>query len=375
MSEWRKYKLEEVVRLKRGFDLATPKRRPGPFPVVGSAGISGWHDEGPVVGPAVVLGRAGSSMGVASYCDVDRFWPLNTSLFVEDFHGNDPRFVFYLFKITDLTGFDSGSAQPMLNRNYIRNVSVKIPDPAEQRLISGVLRALDDKIATNHRIAETARMLALSRFGAAIRNCETEQHELTAISEVLSRGIAPRYTDDPTQLLVLNQKCIRNGRVSIAPSRRTQQKAVPSQKLLQPNDILVNSTGVGTLGRVAVWRDTRHATVDSHVTIVRIDPNKADPACVGFAMLAAQEVVASLGEGSTGQTELSRTRLGTLTLAIPDLTSARCLHPLLDSLEAQGETSLNESVALAELRDALLPKLMSGEIQVREAERIVEDAT
>jgi type I restriction enzyme S subunit len=127
MSEWRERRLEDVVRLKRGFDLATRDRRPGPFPVVGSAGISGWHDEGPIPGPALVLGRAGSSMGVASYCETERFWPLNTSLFVEDFKGNDPRFIFHLFQLTDLTGYNSGSAQPMLNRNYIRDVVFLIP--------------------------------------------------------------------------------------------------------------------------------------------------------------------------------------------------------------------------------------------------------
>ena len=127
MSEWKSRRLEEVVQLKRGFDLATRDRRPGPYPVVGSAGISGWHDEGPIPGPALVLGRAGASMGVASYCEVERFWPLNTALFVEDFKGNDPRFIFHLFQVTDLTGFNSGSVQPMLNRNYIRNVCVRIP--------------------------------------------------------------------------------------------------------------------------------------------------------------------------------------------------------------------------------------------------------
>ena len=138
---------------------------------------------------------------------------------------------------------------------------------------------------------------------------------------------------------------------------------------------MVNSTGVGTLGRVALWESDYSATVDSHVTIVRVDPSKADLVCTGFAILAAQRHIESLGEGSTGQTELSRAQLGALSLTIPDANSSRRLRPVLDALEARGTAALDESATLSKLKDTLLPPLMSGEIRVREAERIVEDVT
>jgi type I restriction enzyme S subunit len=314
-------------------------------------------------------------MGVASYCEVERFWPLNTALFVENFLENDPRFMHYLFKVTDLTGFNSGSVQPMLNRNYIRNVSVRVPEPSEQRLIAATLGALDDKIAVNERLAGTARLLAQSRFMAAVEDGQAVELELASVAEFISRGIAPHYTDDPRQLIVLNQKCVRDGRAALAPSRHTLTSFVTQQKVLMPNDILVNSTGTGTLGRVALWLDDLPATVDSHVTIVRIDPGKADPVCAGFAMLGAQTLIESLGEGSTGQTELSRTKLGALTLRIPDKDDARQLRPLLDTLEARGTAAVDESATLAALRDTLLPRLLSGEIRVREAERVLGEVT
>jgi len=94
-------------------------------------------------------------MGKATYVPGD-FWPLNTALFVEDFLGNDPCFVYALLSLIDFSRYNSGAAQPMLNRNYIRNIPVPIPDLPEQQAISEVLGALDDKIAVNERIANTA---------------------------------------------------------------------------------------------------------------------------------------------------------------------------------------------------------------------------
>jgi hypothetical protein len=314
-------------------------------------------------------------MGVASYYETERFWPLNTALFVEDFKGNDPRFIFHLFQVTDLTGFNSGSVQPMLNRNYIRNVTVRIPDLNEQRAISMVLRALEDKIAINEAVSGTTRGLARAYFRAAVESADAHDVELSSAVEFLNRGVAPRYTEDESQLRVLNQKCIREGRVNLAPSRRTLSDKVPEGKLLRMCDVLVNSTGTGTLGRLARWTRQEACTVDSHITIVRFDARKVDPVCAGFAMLNAESEIEALGEGSTGQTELGRTQLSAVRINMPSRDRAVMLRPVLDALESRGDSALEESDSLAALRDTLLPKLMSGEIRVRDAERVVEEVT
>jgi type I restriction enzyme S subunit len=186
--------------------------------------------------------------------------------------------------------------------------------------------------------------------------------------------VAPKYSDDKSQLLVLNQKCIRSGRVSLGPARRTLTDKVPAAKLITYGDILVNSTGVGTLGRVAIWHHKKIATVDSHVTIVRFDEEKVDPIIAGFAMFDAQPKIEQLGEGSTGQTELSRLKLNRLKIRIPSQNQDSDLAAKIRTLEAQSDALLLQSKTIAELRDTLLPKLMSGELRVKDAERLVEDA-
>ncbi|SQD94887.1 Restriction modification system DNA specificity domain [Parafrankia sp. Ea1.12] len=368
MPEWRRISLADLVRLRRGFDLPAPERRAGRFPVVGSAGVSGWHDRGPLAGPGITLGRSGSSIGTVTYVPSD-YWPLNTVLFVEDFQGNDPRFLYFLLRTIDFTRFNSGSAQPSLNRNHIAAVELRAPEYPEQRAIAAVLGALDDKIALNHRLASTARELAEARYAAATRGPGRRELRLGDLVETLTRGITPRYTADDSALVVLNQKCVRAGRVDLAPARGTEPAAVPAAKRLRADDVLVNSTGIGTLGRVARWVHATRATVDSHVTVVRFVPDRLDPVCGAFSMLAAQPRITLMGEGSTGQTELSRAKLNDLVIAVPAAERCAGIGAELAALDARGEAAHAESAALARLRDALSPKLMSGEVRVRDAER------
>ncbi|MEV4788566.1 restriction endonuclease subunit S [Streptomyces tuirus] len=374
MSEWRATTLDQLVKLQRGHDLPTRQRRPGKIPVVGAAGPSGLHDTAIVKAPGVVVGRAGASMGHATYCEVD-FWPLNTSLYVTDFMGNEPRFVYYLLHLIDFSGFNSGAAQPMLNRNYIKQIPISLPEANEQRAIVAVIGALDDKIAVNKRIATTSHELGLALFAQAVLGGAGVEVTVGSVSSALTRGVTPKYSESPDDLVVINQKCIRGGRVSLTHSRLTLREKVKDPKLLYRNDVLVNSTGVGTLGRVARWTSDEDATVDSHITIVRFDEAQVDPVCAGFAMLRAQPEIEAMGEGSTGQTELRRTQLGRLEISLPSKEQQRKLRPKLDSLEERTDQALNESQTLATLRDTLLPQLMSGRLRVKDAEKIVEDAT
>lgn len=126
----------------------------------------------------------------------------------------------------------------------------------------------------------------------------------------VARGITPKYSEEEG-IVVLNQKCIRDYNVSLEASRLhdTEKRKVSEEKQLAKYDILVNSTGVGTAGRVAQWDKDIVATVDSHVTIVRPDITKIDPLYLGYAIKAQQRKIETFAEGSTGQTELNKQRL------------------------------------------------------------------
>ena len=159
---WREVTLGDVLTLQRGFDLPETERVPGSHPVIASTGPVGTHHAAAVQGPGVVIGRSGS-LGGGQFINAD-FWPLNTTLWVKDFHDNDRRFCYYLLKSLNLADFNAGSGVPTLNRNHIHPLPVRIPPLPEQRAIAHILGTLDDKIELNRRMNATLEEMARALF-------------------------------------------------------------------------------------------------------------------------------------------------------------------------------------------------------------------
>ncbi len=185
----------------------------------------------------------------------------------------------------------------------------------------------------------------------------TEWNELS-LSEVCSyigRGAAPAYTEN-RGVLVLNQRCVRDQRIDFSLGRRTDpdQRPVATERMLRRFDILVNSTGVGTLGRVAqVHKLPEPATVDSHVTILRSALQIVDPHYLGYAIRSVEADIAALGEGSTGQTELARTRLGSVVIPVPPRDEQRAIAAALGALDDKIEQNRRTAQALERLARAI----------------------
>ena len=133
---------------------------------------------------------------------------------------------------------------------------------------------------------------------------------IASLTLYVNRGITPKYTEDKERAIpVLNQKCIRGHKVNLEPARLNDlsKRKVTAEKILEKYDVLINSTGVGTLGRVAqFYGETGSATVDSHVTIVRPNPELIDPIYFGYLVKFKQSLIEGFAEGTTGQTELAR---------------------------------------------------------------------
>lgn len=161
-SNWRSCRLGDFIELKRGYDLPKSRREEGDVPVVSSSGVSGAHDKAKVASPGVVTGRYGT-LGKVFFLERD-FWPLNTTLYVKDFKGNDPRFVSYFLQTIDFLSCSDKAAVPGVNRNHLHEASVRVPDLEEQRAIANILGTLDDKIELNRRMSETLESMARALF-------------------------------------------------------------------------------------------------------------------------------------------------------------------------------------------------------------------
>ena len=178
---------------------------------------------------------------------------------------------------------------------------------------------------------------------------------LSEITSFLARGAAPKYTEKD-DFYVLNQKCIRDWRVSLKDARftDTEAKKVHDDRILRDNDILVNSTGQGTLGRVAQFlKLDRPATVDSHITIVRPTPDLVFPEYLGYVLKGRQNEIELLAEGSTGQTELSKLKLANLSIDLPPLDQQKKIANILSSLDEKIELNRRMNETLEQLGQAL----------------------
>ena len=192
---------------------------------------------------------------------------------------------------------------------------------------------------------------------------------LTLLKDVtteLRRGISPKYTEEPNGAIVINQKCIRNHTINFSLARKhDSSKRKIDGRELQIGDVLVNSTGVGTLGRIASVRYLDSITVvDSHVTVVRANDKKVSRAYLQGLLLENEKFIEASGAGTTGQTELRKEVLQEIKFPNP----AVALHQQFDSIiykinqEIANLEKMN--ISLSHVRNTLLPKLLSGELDM-----------
>jgi type I restriction enzyme S subunit len=154
---WTSGKLLDLCQLKRGYDLPTVERRDGPFPIVSSSGVSGRHHQRMATGPGVVTGRYGT-IGEVFFMEED-FWPLNTALYVCDFKGHEPRFVYYALSGIDFMIYSDKGAVPGINRNHLHEHPVTCSPVVLQRAFAHTLQPLFERQRLNR--AETETLVAL----------------------------------------------------------------------------------------------------------------------------------------------------------------------------------------------------------------------
>jgi len=277
-----------------------------------------------------------------------------------------------------ITQCSNKATMASLNQDVIARIPVKLPDPHMQISISSVLSSYDDLIENNRRriqLFEQAARLLYKEWFVHLRfpghehvktvNGVPEGWERSSVglaSSYISRGITPKY-DEEAPGLVINQKCIRHQRVDMALARR-QSKAVPPDKAVRFGDVLVNSTGKGTLGRVAQFlANVEDCTVDSHVTIAR-PTNDVPVHLYGHSIASQEALLETMGRGATNQTELSKDTVAELPLLLPGKLLAAQFEQFAGQTAEQVRNLMEQNERLAQARDLLLPRLMSEEIRV-----------
>ena len=375
MSAWREALLGDVIELKRGYDLPKSARGAGPFPIVSSSGISGSHSEAKVRGPGVVTGRYGT-LGQVFYVTED-FWPLNTSLYVRDFKGNNARFVALLLESMELAQHDGAAAVPGLNRNQLHTVPVRVPDRPTQDRIASIVQALDDLVENNR-----GRVELLEEMVRAI------------YQEWFVRFLYPGHEDVPLVDSSLGpipvgwrvgtvDELVTLGKETVDPSTVDPSTPAVGLEHIPRRHITLDDWGkAGSLGsRKATFRtgDVLFGKIRPYFHKVSVAP--LDGICSTDAIvlrphgehwgqavlaLASDDFVANAVQTSNG-TKMPRADwkvIREFPVAIPTAEIARRFSETAVGLLDHARTLTFQARSLASLRDLLLPTLVTGQIDV-----------
>jgi type I restriction enzyme S subunit len=380
---WHSCQLGDVITLKRGHDLPERKREPGDVPVVSSSGITGRHNVPKATSPGVVTGRYGT-LGEVYYLE-EHYWPLNTALYVIDFKGNNPRFSAYFLKHVLRNYKSDKSAVPGVDRNVLHALKVQVPDRRTQERIVDVLSVYDDLIENNYRRIELLEQAARElhkewfvrfRFPGhehwQIVNEAPEGWGLSAIGDVCLDFVDGDWIEtkdqggDDFRILQISNiglnEFVETGNLRYI-SEQTFNRLHCHE--VSPGDILISRMpkhiGRAWLVTEKPWRMV--TVVD--VTIARCDPEQANKFFFVYHLNSSVHI-ARCEAKATGAT---RQRIARKTMAsLPILLAPRVLQEqfadFAKSIHSQKAILIQEVDRLAEVRDLLLPKLMTGEIAV-----------
>ena len=379
----------DILELQRGYDLPLEKMAGGEIPVVGSNGIVGFHNVKRSINPTITVGRSGS-IGKVHYYDRET-WVHNTALYVSNFKGNNPLYLYYLLKNLDFENLKSSSVVPSLNRNFVYPMKVPfVSDIKEQERIAIKLESIDNKIALNTRMNAELEAMAKQLYdywfvqfdfpdengkpykssgGKMVYN-PTLKREIPAGWEVSSYGeeFDVKLGGTPS---TSEDSFWENGTINWLNSGEVQYFPInSSEKKITESALNGSSTEFLPKGSVLI-SITRYL----RVTILNID------ACInqsvaGFAeteflkypytYFALSAEVPRLMKLRTGaqQPHINKEIIEASPILLPPERILReyyaSCYPIIDTLFKKSE----EIEELTHLRDSLLPMLMNGQVTV-----------
>ncbi|NVK57342.1 MAG: restriction endonuclease subunit S [Alteromonadaceae bacterium] len=415
MNGWNQTTIGDQITLQRGVDITKKETVFGKVPVISSGGISAWHNQPINEGPGVVIGRKGS-LGTVWWSE-GPFWPHDTTLWVKDFKGNNRRFVYYFLTTLDTKGLDVGAANPTLNRNHVHPLPIVWPTRSQQDEIAAVLGALDDKIELNRKTAATLEAMARALYRSwfvdfapvhAKADGRTPAHmppETAALfpARFGPDGLPEGWNMEPLKLHVNVQKGLSYKGAFLAsetdglPLHNLNSVATHGgysdqgikfyngeyreRHVVQAGDLIVANTDL-TMNEIVIGfpaiipKRLGPSGLFSH-HLFKVEVAEGSPLSVPwlYCALSSSWIGRSVRAFANGTTVnmLPKDAFEIPEIPCPPKKVVETFDAVVAPMfEKQDDLQL-EIQTLAQLRDTLLPRLMSGELRVGEAKELVED--
>ena len=418
MGGWKLTLWGEIATLEYGKSLRGYDSSSGDYKVYGTNGPIGWHSEPLWPFPGVVIGRKGAYRGV--HYSPDPFFVIDTAFYLKPKVELDTRWAYYQLLTQNINGMDSGSAIPSTSREDFYGLPVDLPPLPEQRAIAHVLGTLDDKIELNRRMNETLEEIARALFkswfvdfepvrakmegrwrrGESLPGLPAEHYDLfpdrlvpsemgeipegwevkefgTLLDDVIGGDWGKESPDaihnEPVSIIRgTDLVSLSTGGIGAVPRRYTTNKRA-ERRVLKEGDIIIEVSGGSPT------QPTGRSLLLTHHILGRFS---GAAVCASFcrrlrpkswreALFASRHLDYIYSVGKMWEYQLQSTGIANFQTK-RFLTDEKVIRPgdrllsrFSESIEPIiGSTTLNESLTLAERRDALLPKLVSGEIKI-----------
>ena len=414
MSDWKE--IGRIVNFKRGYDLPSRMREDGKYPILSSAGITGYHNEYKAEGEGLVTGRYGT-LGEMYYVN-GRYWPHNTALYVTDFKGNYPKYVYYLLKSLNSLSQSDKSAVPGINRNDLHELKVPYVERKYQIPIASVLSSLDAKIEINNRINAELEAMAKTLYdywfvqfdfpdtdgrpyktngGQMVWDDELKRKipegwEVKKLADwVLTDKSGDWGQEEPQGNYIQKVTCIRgadiNGLNGLGmlkpPVRYILEKN--SYKILNSHDLVVEISGgspTQSTGRLAYITEATLRRFETPLicsNFCKAVVLKDKKMLYNFVYYWNSLYDSGVFFGYEGKTSgiknfLFDSFVNSYYTVVPEGTLIDKFYDVIKNIQIKKQTALAENQRLSSLRDWLLPMLMNGQVTVSSMKQNEEHA-
>jgi len=379
--------LGDLVNFKRGYDLPHRDRQEGHVPIISSSGVTGTHKYSMAKPPGVVTGRYGT-LGEVFYIKED-YWPLNTSLYVQDFKGNDPRFIFYYLKTVLNENFNSAGAVPGVNRNYLHKIKIP-PIPHEQKKIAAILSAYDDLIENNKRRIALLENMAEEIYREWFVRFRFPGYQTTELEKGIPKGWdtgrANLFFDhvkgksyksdeisevDEESMPFVTLKSFNRGGGYRGDGLKSYSGKYNDKQVVNEGDVVMAVTDM-TQNREVVGRVARIPDLGEKGAVISLDVIKLIPKTVSSTYLYSYMKYSGFGDfiksfaNGANVLHLKPDLVTQQVVVVPPKNLRQKFEVLVKPMHEQVGLLSKEIANLEETRTNLLPRLISGKLAIED---------
>lgn len=349
-----KVRFDDFIKLNRGFDLPDNLIEEGIYPVVASTNIKAYHREYKVDGPMVITGRSGS-LGKVQYIN-GKCWPLNTSLYVKDFKGNNPRYVYYYLKTMHLEQYNAGAGVPTLNQNHLHSLKLLVHSKERQKEVATILSTYDTLIENNTKRIHLLEKMAENLYKEWFVRFRFPGYEKVEMENGLPKGwkveslgnlLDIRYGKD--------HKKLDDGDIPIYGSGGIMRYG--DTALYEGCSVLIPRKG--SLNNI-IYVEGKFWTVDTMFYSV---PKKNNICFYMYYVLSLVDMTTY--NAGAALPSMTTSILNRMKVVLPDRDVLMRFDGLMQANYKQKCNLQHQNSLLVRQRDLLLPRLMSGKLEVK----------